>query len=185
MKNTKRLTRDGYIKPAQTYQQTLTNDEIKLKLKDYKKTDNIFNLTIGTHLRYFSINPNTGQKDFRLGGFIKKFDPNKQYVILENDNKSWSAQIATSIFYRKLNDTELKDEIKKDAKKEAKTELMTEIDQNDSSMKKELKKLLENYNDLKKENKYLQEKNKSLTTRIDQIQTEIVKTKVVKKGKII
>ena len=39
---TKRLSNDkNYVKPGQTYQQTLSNQEIKEKLKEYKKVDDI------------------------------------------------------------------------------------------------------------------------------------------------
>jgi hypothetical protein len=63
---TKRLSRDtSYKPPDNTYQSSLSDKDIAKKLEDYsrvKKSD-IFTIPIGTHIRYFSINPKTGDVD--------------------------------------------------------------------------------------------------------------------------
>ena len=84
-KGTKRLTKDnGYNRPEKTYQETLSNQEIKEKLKEYKKVADIKTVSIGTHVRYFSIDSKTKEKIFRMGGTLNKTDPEGKYVILSN-----------------------------------------------------------------------------------------------------
>ena len=109
---TKRLARDtNYVKPKKTYQDTLSPNEIKNKLLEYKKVNNIFNIDINTHLRYFSIDKNTGKKQFRLGGFLTKINKNNNYIILSNGKFSWSVQINDAVFFEKLPFSELKKEL--------------------------------------------------------------------------
>ena len=82
---TKTLSKDtNYNKPKKTYQQTLSNEDIKEKLKDYKKVVDIKTVSISTHIRYFSINKDTKEKVFRLGGLLNKIDPEGKYDILSN-----------------------------------------------------------------------------------------------------
>ena len=100
-KITQRLTRDTkYAKTKKSYQETLSPDDIKQKLEEYKQVDDIKTISLNTHVRYFTINTKTGEKQFRLGGFITKIDD--AYVILSNNNLSWSVQIKNSIFFVKM-----------------------------------------------------------------------------------
>ena len=138
---TKRLSRDtSYKTPDNTYQSTLSEADIAKKLEDYTrvKTSDIFKLPIGTHIRYFSINPKTGEKQFRLGGVLSKFGENGEYIVCSNGTYSWSVQLSTSIIYKKLSISELKETAKDDSKKEM-AELMKE--------NKELKKMLKEIKD--------------------------------------
>ena len=85
----KRLSRDkSYVRPTKTFQETLSNTDIKERLKEYKKVDNIKTVSIGTHCRYFSVDLNTKQKVFRLGGNLNKIDPEGRYVILTNESSN-------------------------------------------------------------------------------------------------
>ena len=103
---TKRLSRDtSYKKTAKSYQDKLSPDEIKQKLEEYKQVEDIDEINLNSHLRYFSFNPKTGKKQFRLGGFLTKID--KEYVILSNGNLSWSVQKKNTVFSLVLLSTQI------------------------------------------------------------------------------
>jgi hypothetical protein len=142
---TKRLTRDkSYKPPENTYQSTLSDVDIAKKLDDYSrvKTSEIFKIPLGTHIRYFTINPKTGEKQFRLGGVLTKFGDNGQYVVCSNGTFSWSVQLSNSIIYKKLSIAELKENTKNIAVSDTKKEMADLIKEN-----KELKKMLKNIKD--------------------------------------
>mgnify|MGYP000104966287 CR=1 FL=1 len=119
----KQITNNSYNRPDKTFQETLSNQDIKEKLKEYKKTSNIKLVSIGTHIRYFSINQKTNDKIFRLGGTLNKVNDNFNYVILSNGSITWSVQISNAIFFQKMTDSELKEELKKNLKEELKQEM--------------------------------------------------------------
>ena len=165
MDGIKRLSRDTtYERPKKTYQEMLSNDEIKDKLKNYKKVTDIKKISIGTHLRYFTIDKNK-DKHFRLGGTLNKFGENGEYIILSNGKLNWSLQLNNSIFFQKLSEKESKEEMKEELKKE----ILTEIGGDDSDMKSEikiLKKKLEKVDDLKKQNDLLKQQLKDIEKEI-------------------
>ena len=177
---TKRLTRDTkYNRPVKTYQETLTGQDIKEKLKDYKKVTDIKRLSVGTHLRYFTLNKQTGEQQFRLGGVLTKADPEGRFLILSNGDVSWSVQITGTVFFQKMTDKEVREEIKK----EIMTEEIGNTD-NDLSLKKQIKiltKKLENYDAMEKQYKFLLKKNELLTDQLNKIENEIKKEKSKKK----
>jgi hypothetical protein len=183
-KGTKRITRDkGYQRPDKTYQDKLSNQEIKEKLKEYKKVVDIRTVSIGTHIRYFSIDPKSKEKVFRLGGTLNKIDPDGKYVILSNGSVTWSVQIPNAIFFQKMSEGEFKEELKKEIKKELMTE-MQNSEENVDELKKEIKNLktkLENYKEsieqFKESEKELKKKNETLTAKIATIEAEIRKNK--------
>ena len=171
---TKKIARTNYQRPAQTYQENLTKQQIKEQLKDYKEVDDITKLCVGCHVRYFSTDPKTKKKLFRLGGAINKIDPEYRFIILTNGTVSWSVQIANTSFWKKLTESEYKEEIKEELRKE----IMTEEQDNS------LKQTLEKENDLlKKELKNLSKKNDLLTEQLKRIETEIKKNKEKNKEK--
>ena len=90
-----------YRRPKKTFQDTLTEKEIRDYLVDYKKVDDITKVTLNTHVRYFVKNRETGKTNFRLGGYLNKVDAEKGYVILTNGKHSWSVQIKDAIFFKK------------------------------------------------------------------------------------
>ncbi len=181
-KVTKRLTRDkSYQRPAKTYQDNLSNQEIKEKLKEYKKVVDIRTVSIGTHIRYFSVDPKTNEKSFRLGGTLNKIDPEGRFIILGNGTVSWSVQIPNTTFFQKMTESEFKEELKKELKKELMTEDNNDEETND--LKKEIKSLnkkLEQYKVMEKEFKSLIKKNELLTEQINRIEVEIKKNKTKK-----
>ncbi len=150
---TKRLTNDKQ-KSTNSYQDKLSPEEIKEKLEEYKKVDDITTVSLNAHLRYFTINEKTGDKQFRLGGFLNKLDNEKGYVILSNGSLSWSVQIKTSIFFKKMSFQELKKEIVEDVGKI----YMDEI----KNLKDENKKLKDTLKEIKAETKLSKKKTKNL-----------------------
>ena len=131
-------------KTTKSYQDKLSPDEIKSKLEEYSQVDDIKDVSLNSHLRYFTINTKTGKKQFRLGGFLTKID--NEYVVLSNGNLSWSVQIKSSVFFKKMNFSDLKDELiqKISSKYEKKISKLTEeniiLKDTLKQVKKQLKK---------------------------------------------
>jgi hypothetical protein len=186
-KPNKRLTAvdKNYKRPDKTYQDTLTNKEIKDKLKDYKKCSDIKTVSIGSHLRYFTTNANN-EKVFRLGGTLNRIDPEGRFVILGNGAISWSVQTGGTQFWQKLSETELKEELKEELRDEIRNELKKElsddsnshiIEKENKNLKKELKLLYKKLEILETEKNALTKKNENLSTQLDKIANEIKKKK--------
>jgi hypothetical protein len=174
---TKNITRNNYNRPKQTFQEKLSNTEIKEKLKDYKKVSNIKNVSIGTHLRYFSVDSQTGNKQFRLGGNLNKVDPEGRYVILSNGTVNWSVQIPDTIFFQKMSEDEYKEELKREIKKEIQ-QSESHVDEDDfNKLKKMFTNLSKKYEDLESEYKEAVKKNTALNSQLKSIEKEIMKQK--------
>jgi hypothetical protein len=165
---TKKIARTNYQRPVQTYQDNLTKLQIKEQLKDYKEINDITMLSIGCHVRYFSTDPKTKKKLFRLGGSINKIDPEYRFIILTNGTISWSVQIANTSFWKKLTESEYKEELKEEIRKE----IMTEEPDNKPTQKLEKENL-----ELKKELKDLSKRNDKLAEQLKKIENEIKKNK--------
>lgn len=186
---TKRISRkNNYNNNSnKTFQETLSNEQIKKYLNDYKKVDDISKIGISTHLRYFTLDPKTNKQLFRLGGYLNKFGDNGEYIILSNGDLSWSVQIKNSTFYKKMTDQELKEELKQEILTETQETMINELDE----LKKEYKNLekkyksldkkykeLEDINTVKdKDNKTLLKKNDILNIQLEDIRKEILKMK--------
>jgi hypothetical protein len=176
---TKRITRDNYNRPKKTYQETLSNMEIKEKLKEYKRVSNIKNISIGTHIRYFTTDPQTGSKQFRLGGNLNKIDPEGRYIILSNGTINWSVQIPDTLFFQKMTEDEYKEELKRELKKEIQTE--SNVDEDDfNKLKKMFTNLTKKYEDLELNYKDIVKKNNALNSQLKSIEKEIIKQKTKK-----
>jgi chromosome segregation ATPase len=160
----------SYIKPKHTYQEMLSNNDIKEKLKDYKKVNDITKINIGSHIRYF-IKDKNNKELFRLGGTLQKIDPQYRYISLNNGSVTWSVQLNNSILYQKMTE----DEIKAELKNELKNEILTETNQSGGYNINNYNNLKNAYNNLEKEYKNLQKKNESLQNRLNKIENEIKK----------
>ena len=183
---TRKITQTYKPNGQKSFQDTLTNAQIKDYLKEYKQITDISKVSIGTHLRYFSIDPNNSKnKVFRLGGNLNKLDIEKQYLILGNGQLTWSVQIPNAIFFQKMTADEIKTEMKEEIKKEVMTEMMNDDDDNECvKLKDEIKKLnkkLDLYSNMEKEYKTLVKKNEALTEQLNKIAKEIVNEKKKKK----
>jgi hypothetical protein len=159
---TKRLSRDtSYQKPKTTFQESLSQDEIKEKLKDYKRVESVKEILIGSHVRYFTKTPDSKKPVFRLGGVLTKFGEDYKYVVLSNGKLSWSVQVPTSIFYVKKS---LKEMNESSPNNEETEKLKDKLD--------EMKKLLkEQYN-----------QNQKLKQKLDTVKETAIK-EVLKKQK--
>lgn len=180
--NNTRITNKPYNKTGKTYQQSLSNAEIKEKLKEYCKVDDITTVSIGTHIRYFTTDPKTKEKTFRLGGTLNKIDPEHRFIILSNGTITWSAQIPNCVFFKKMSEAEIKTEMKEELKKEIMTETgeLMHLDDENEELKNEnkiLKKKIESLLYMEKEYKSLVKKNESLAEQLERIRNEIKKEK--------
>jgi len=114
-----RLTKDtSYVRPKKTFQESLSTEEIKERLKNYKKVEDneISKIPLNSHLRYFSLveDPKTGKvnKIFRMGGMLKNKDNSDKYVILTNGTHSWSVNCENSVFFKKMTSDEIHEKYK-------------------------------------------------------------------------
>ena len=90
-----------YKRPKKTFQEQLSADEIAKKLQGYEKVDDIAEVPLNTHIRYFKTNPD-GTQVFRTGGFLhNKQDPEK-FVMLSNGKNIWSVQVKDTVFFKKM-----------------------------------------------------------------------------------
>lgn len=108
-----RLNNDNYNRPKKTFQENLSEDEIKSRLQNYTLVKNISDVSINSHLRYFSYkeDPKTKKtvKLFRMGGILKNKDKAEDYVVLSNGTKSWSVNTKKSTFFKKMTVEEVQD----------------------------------------------------------------------------
>jgi hypothetical protein len=126
--------KDGYRRPKKTFQDTLTEKEIQEQLRDYQLVDDITQVPINTHIRYFVYDKESKQKKFRLGGNLTKIDPIKQYLVLSNGKTSWSVQFKNTTFFAKQSIDEIREYYEKKLHK----------------YKKEVKKLKQSLEEIKK-----------------------------------
>ena len=138
----KRFTNDNYKRPKKTIQDKLTPEEIEEKLEDYIEAERIQDVPLNTHLRYFSIitEKKKTRKVFRLGGFLINKNNYEKFVVLSNGSSKWSVQTSKSIFYRKMNIKEIKENYEEEI-----YELRSKI--------KKLKKEVRKYKEVIKTNK--------------------------------
>jgi hypothetical protein len=142
---TKRLSRDkNYIKKGKSYQESLTNEEIKKKLEEYKQVMDITKVGLNTHVRYFTTNMKTGKKMFRLGGFLSKVNLSQGYVVLNNGNLSWSVQLKGSIFFEKMSFTDFKKELKKSYDRKYKGKIL-KLQEENEKLKNAIKEIKKKY----------------------------------------
>ncbi len=105
-KSIKKLGSDKtYKREKKTYQEQLTADEIAEKLQGYAKVDDIAEVPLNTHVRYF-ITLDNGTQVFRLGGFLHNKKNADTYVMLSNGKNIWSVQVKGTTFFRKLSHNE-------------------------------------------------------------------------------
>ena len=110
-KKTTRLGADkAYKKPDVTFQEQLTKEQIAEKMDGYEKVDDVMDVPLGTHLRYFLFD-NAGKASFRTGGTLTNKTNGMVYVVLSNGTHTWCVQVNNAKFYRKLTHTEEMDHL--------------------------------------------------------------------------
>ena len=174
IKSTKRLSKDTtYVRPKKTTQDTMSNDEIKEKLKGYKKVDDIKTVVIGNHLRYFTKTANSKKPVFRLGGFLNKFGENYKYIVLGNGQLSWSVQLnGSNEFWAKMSkkeyeqniETEIQDQVEKRVQEQTENIGVSDDKYKDkyTTLKNQTEYILKLLEEQKQENEKLDKKLKSI-----------------------
>jgi len=124
-----RLSNDKYVKKGPSFQEQLTKEEIDEYLIGHEKVvaDQLY---LNDTVRYYA-KQEDGKYLFRLGGSVKNINLELGYVVLSNGWKTWSVQIPTSKFYKKLTDKEIYD---------MHTEQITEKEQEINSLREKLVK---------------------------------------------
>jgi len=135
-----------------SYQSCLTKDEIRNKLDDYERVNNIFSVNKDTHIRYF-IKEGDDYK-FRMGGLLYYKCENDGYVVLNNGRHTWTVQVKDTQFFKLLNKTEIKEKLKNQFQKELEKKDKKIRDLNNTI--KDLKKKNDSYR-----NKYKHTKNEN------------------------
>ncbi|MEM0354235.1 MAG: hypothetical protein QXW79_01500 [Thermoplasmata archaeon] len=95
----------NYKRPEVTYQEQLSAEEIAEKLQGYERVDNIEEVPLNTHIRYF-ITKKDGTQLFRMGGFLHNKRNADKYIMLTNGKDVWSVQVKDAVFFRKLSHQE-------------------------------------------------------------------------------
>jgi len=108
-KKLKKLDDVEYTGPKKTFTQELSPSEIQALLEGYVETDYV-SLKKGFHIRYFSTNKKTGEKEFKMGGTILKIS-SPDYIVLSNGSLNWSVQIDGTIFFQQMTMQEIKTEL--------------------------------------------------------------------------
>ena len=78
----------------------LSKEQIEELLEDYNKVDDIYQVPLGVHMRYFS--NIDGKMVFRRGGLLHKNTGLPDFVILAQNptgKPGWSVQVKDTIFY--------------------------------------------------------------------------------------
>ena len=88
-----------------SYQSQLSAEDIQEKLEGYVLVDNIADVDLGVHIRYFK-EDDDGQSLFRMGGFLLNKTRCDTYIMLDNGSKKWSVQVKDCTFFRKLSAAE-------------------------------------------------------------------------------
>jgi hypothetical protein len=124
--------KNGYIRPAVTMTDQLSKEQIEELLEDYKKVDDIYQVPLGVHMRYFS--NFDGKMVFRRGGLLHKNTGLPEFVILAQNptgKPGWSVQVKDTIFYRKMTLGEIKNEYQS---------IIEDLIEKNKKLKEELKK---------------------------------------------
>ena len=106
--------KDNYKRPEITYTDKLSKSQIKELLIDYERVVDIIDLEKippGTHLRYFEMK--NKELKFRTGGVLTVNSGLPNYIILSNGKLSWSVQVGTCIFFRRVTIKQIREEYDK------------------------------------------------------------------------
>jgi hypothetical protein len=108
----KKETKKPVGEKKKTQTDNLTKDEIKKLLEDYNEVDDINDVPIGTHMRYFTLV--NGENKFRMGANLKIIDSAKGFVMLRNAvGYEFSVQLKGTTFFKKMTMTDIKSEYDK------------------------------------------------------------------------
>ena len=97
---TKLIANNNYTRPTETFQEKLSQADIEKLLLGYQLVDDISQVALNTHVRYFK--QEGQQQKFRMGGFLHNKSNSDKYVMLSNGKNIWSVQTDGAIFFEKL-----------------------------------------------------------------------------------
>ena len=109
-----KISETEYERPLITHTEKLSKEQIQTLLEDYeqvKSINDLLKISIGTHLRYFDTRD--GNMKFRTGGVLTVNTGLPDYIILSSGHVSWSVQVKTSIFFRRITLKQYKAEVEK------------------------------------------------------------------------
>lgn len=95
-----RLTQDNYKRPKKTVSDKMTAEEIEEKLDEYTRVEDMNDVPVGTHLRYFDTTD--GKMLYRPGGNLINKSGLPEYIVLRAVAGTFSVQMKNKIFYRKM-----------------------------------------------------------------------------------
>lgn len=85
------LSKTEYNRPIETQTDKMQDPKLfREKLKGYTAVDDIENVPMNCHMRYFTFNLKERRWKFRMGGVITYKHP--KYIVLSNGRVSWSVQ---------------------------------------------------------------------------------------------
>ena len=85
------LSKTEYTRPHETQTDKLQDPKLfREKLKGYTAVDDIDNVPMNSHMRYFTFSVKDRRWKFRMGGIITYKHP--KYIVLSNGRVSWSVQ---------------------------------------------------------------------------------------------
>jgi len=90
-------------------QSTFSEKDIKERLKGFTLVQENDDLKLGISIRYFRIDPDSKEKQFRMGGIITFIDPDKRFIQLKNPTASLRNLKPFSVQLNGMNELYMKD----------------------------------------------------------------------------
>jgi hypothetical protein len=90
-------------------QSTFSEKDIKDRLKGFSLVEEYDELKLGMSIRYFRIDPDSKEKQFRMGGIITFIDPDKRFIQLKNPTANLRNLKPFSVQLNGMNELYMKD----------------------------------------------------------------------------
>lgn len=141
--------KNNYEKNKNYIKKVYSADEIKEKLENYIRVDDLADVSLNTHMRYFTVKTDDkggSVTEFHPGGFLKNKNNFKKYIYLTNGKVDWPVQTDSAVFYRKKSYEELKEMYEK------------QLQENNNKIKKLKEKIKEKDDKIRKLKEYINNK---------------------------
>jgi hypothetical protein len=90
-------------------QATFSDKDIKERLKGFSFVEDYEDVKLGMSIRYFRIDPDSKEKQFRMGGIITFIDPDKRFIQLKNPSSNLRNLKPFSVQLNGMNELYMKD----------------------------------------------------------------------------
>lgn len=90
-------------------QSSFSKEDIKERLKGFTLIEEYDNLKLGASIRYFRIDPDIKEKQFRMGGIITFIDPDKRFIQVKNPTANLRNLKPFSVQLNGMNEIYMKD----------------------------------------------------------------------------